>query len=484
MRTPYNRRMILRLLSDPFMLNPIANTLRSSNFKKVLFSVPLLCGVLLTSATTQASKSSFSTDTRPTITFVCEPRPNQPNYNDALNYLTGVFDELGYRYIQKHENAKEAIRQLKAGEVDGDCGRLNGFAEMAGLADDYVPLDPVYVHASFSSWYLKRPTAPRDRLRVGYNSNAILLEKHLREMGFEQLFPITKQADLTQLVIDGELDMVINYDGAMDFAADNIDSKALKQTNSFMTQPVRPYIHKSLAQKLSKDWPAAAKKSLEAIKTPYEVTAIPAKVKGKVTFSCSLVPNNNLFRYLDHYYSKMFRSLGYEFQLVSMPRTRETHELSKGSIDGSCGRTIAHQSQQANVIRVNTPIIASHIRVWSRNPGHEIESLEELSPSSTLVLVRGTSILDNKLKSFKGQVVHAANMATAVKMLAAGRVDYLIGFELTFQNSIAGAVIQSPIYAVGKFESVALYPYFHDEQLELAQRLEQLLLQTSVAKGN
>jgi len=449
----------------------------SSCFKSVFFffcyRAPLLIGALLApSAALEASGPLV--DSRPTITFVCEPRPDQPNYRDALIFLTSVFDQLGYRYIQKHAHTSEAIRRLKAGEVDGDCGRLNGFIETSGL-NGYEAIGPAYSHASFSRWYLQPPLISREHQRVGYNSNAIMLKKHLLKMGYKRLFPIIEQRDLTKLLLNGELDVVVNYERAMSFIDSSDKHQKIKSSDSFMTLPVRPYIHKSLAVKFEKRWLLAAEQTFIQHRDSTGPAEIPEKDRTKIVFSCSLHADAKLFRYFESTYTQLFRTLGYEFQLISMPRARETHELSKGTIDGSCGRTIFHESHQPNTIRVKEPIVETDIRVWSRIPYGEINSFDDIPASTSLAIVRGTTYLDRKLKGYAGNVVQTPSMTTGVKMLAAGRVDYLLGFEIAFQSLVSDTIIDSPIYGVGTLDSLQIYPYLHQSQIKLAEKLERLL---------
>lgn len=414
-------------------------------------------------------------DTRPSVTFVCEARPDQPNYKAAFVYLTDVFNYLGYRYTQQHVDTAEAIRRLRTGEADGDCARLDGFIAAAGL-DEFVAIGPAYSHASFSSWFLQRPTIARARQRVGYNSNAIMLKKHLHDMGYRQLFPIVEKDDFTRLLLSGKLDIVVNYERAMSFINQNRYQK-IKNSDSFLTLPVKPYIHKTLAKKLEKRWGMAVQNFFAHHQSPSGPIKIPEKAQGQVTFSCSLHTSTTLFRHFENTYRDLFHQLGYKFELISMPRSRETHELSAGNVDGICGRTIYHESHQPNSIRVKQPILVTDLRVWSRMPYRDINSVDDLPKSSSLAMVRGTTYLNEKLVGHTGNIVQTTNMATAVKMLAAGRVDYVLGFEITFQEFIGESTIQVPIYGVGTLDSLNIYPYLHHSRNDIAQQLEPLLLQ-------
>lgn len=463
------------------------STISRSFAIKISVTVKQLWVLLMLSAidsnTALAKAIDSKTDLRPTITFVCEARPEQPNYKVAMEYLTDVFDQLGYRYIQRHVHTVEAIRSLKVGEVDGDCGRLDGFLEASDLKD-YVAIGPAYSHASFSRWYMSPPTMAREHQKVGYNSNAILLKKHLLAMGYKRFFPIDDQADLPRLLLNGEIDLVVNYEKSMSFITQSDEYKKIKSSDSFMTLPVRPYMHKSLVEEFGERWLDASNEAFKRM----EVTVTPVVIKEssetKIIFSCSLHAKTKLFKFFEATYSVLFKKLGYGFEQISMPRARETHELSSGKVDGSCGRTMVHESHQPNSIRVKEAILETNIRIWSRIPYGEINSIEEIPVKKSLAVVRGTTYFDKKLEAYNGNVVQTPSMEAGVKMLAAGRVEYLVGFEISFQNLIGETIIESPIYAVGKLDSLKIYPYFHQRRSGLALELEKIMQKNKVSSVN
>lgn len=419
---------------------------------------------------------TVTNDSRPTITFVCEARPDQPNYNSVLNYLTAVFDLMGYRYVQKYEPLDKALELLERGEVDGDCARLDGFLDASQLKG-YTSIDPAFTQVVFSRWFLQAPSKPRSEQRVGYSSNVIMLESYLRKMGYKHLFPIVERQEFVDRLRNGDLDIVVNYERAMTFLSVNDDFLDIKRSDSLITLPARPYVRTSLANEFGPRIRTVTNQVLNSSKVKKTPLKIPPKSENVVTFSCSLHAKAKTYTYLERRYTQLFHKLGYEYQQISMPRSRETHELSSGNIDGVCGRTLLHEVSQPNSIRVNTPIFETSIRAWSRLPSDEINRVEDFRPSSRVAYVRGTTHLENILASYSGTLVPTPDMITGAKMLAAGRVDYLLGFDSVYQNLVGSIVFQTPIYGVGKLQSIVVYPYLHESQKELAQKLEQLLMQ-------
>lgn len=192
-------------------------------------------------------------------------------------------------------------------------------------------------------------------------------------------------------------------------------------------------------------------------------------------FSCSLDKKVKLYRYFDHLYSEAFKKLGYQFRMISLPRARETHELSLGKIDGSCGRTRFVGEQHENVIRVNESVLEIEIRVWSHRPADEITSLADIPASATLAMVRGTTYFENKLSNYKGKIVYTQTIGTGLKMLAAERIEFLMGFESRLQTLIENAAVEIPIYNALTLESLDIYPYLSQDHDGLVGELEAVL---------
>lgn len=282
---------------------------------------------------------------RPVITFVCEARPEQPTYQIALTYLTEIFDQLGYDYIQKHAEIDDAIAQLKREEVDGDCARLDGFIEQSGL-QQYAPIGPAYTQVFFSRWYLDDPQdKPRGELRVGYNANAIMLKHHLKAMGYRNLIPIVSPIESIERLRSREFDVVVHYDRAMDFLNSNKNYRDVTKTDSFVTLPVRPYMTKSMVATLGQRWVIAANTILEKKTSVSDALSLPKRHQGEIIFSCSIHTESAVYKALEHRYTQLFDQLGYSFQQISMPRSREAHELSMGNIIVSAGgRSYTRQS--------------------------------------------------------------------------------------------------------------------------------------------
>lgn len=412
---------------------------------------------------------------RPVITFVCDAHPDQPTYQVALTYLTEVFDQLGYDYVQKHADLDDAIAQLRRGEVDGDCARLDGFIEHSGL-EHYAPIGPAYTQVFFSRWYLNPQDKPRGELRVGYNANALMLKSHLTEMGYRNLTPSVSPTESIEGLRSGEFDLIVHYERAMDFLNSSDDYGDVKNTDSFVTLPVRPYMTKSMVAKLGQRWAIAANKALERRGAESLELTLPERRKGEIIFSCSIHTESTIYKGIEHRYTQMFDQLGYSFQQISMPRSREAHELSLGNIDGICGRAKLHETKQPNSVRVKVPILHTNIRVWSLSASDEIRSSDDLIPARKIAYVRGSTFLEQALSGYQGHLVPTYDMLIGIKMLAAGRVDYLVGFDNMYQNLIKDTVLKAPIYGVGVLDSVAIYPYFHSSRSDLAEKVELLLL--------
>lgn len=452
-----------------------------SLFRFCIRQTQWLCACLLIVNQGVFAAEDTANDSRPTMTFACEARPEQPNYSIVKKYLTHIFDQLGYRYIQQYANIDETIFLLKSGQVDGDCGRLDGFVERSGL-HNYTPIGPAYIQVVFSRWYVNPPLRPRQEQRVGYNENALVLKGHLMKMGYKNLYPIDTTEGSIERLRSGEWDLVVNYDRAMASIDSSSDHQDIKRSDSFVTLPARPYVTKAMAQKLEENWGKAAKDFFTqrtSVKTEIE---IPRMGADKIIFACSVHQKSSVFNLLERRYSRLFAQLGYDYQQISMPRGRETHELSSGNIDGTCGRTYQHAFNQPNTVRVDHIIATSSIRVWSLSAADDIRSVEDLVAGRRIAYTRGTTSLDQMLERYRGSVAPITDLMTGIKMLAAGRIDYLIGIDNIYQSLITDTVFQTPIYGVGNLGLIEVYPYLHRSRSAVAEKLKALLTVESQKK--
>lgn len=424
-----------------------------------------------------ASQES-SEDTRPRIIFTCEAGLERSVGGITQRYLSAIFDELGYRYIQKYANIDHAIELLKSGQVDGDCARLDGFVEISGL-EGYKPIGPAYSHVVLSRWYLKPPLVPRSEQRVGYNANVLVLKHHLMNMGYEKLYPFYSAKDSIERLRRDEWDLIVNYSRDMSVVDESSEFRDVQKGDSLVTLPARPYLSKLLAGQLQQRWNFAADKFFRQQKAVFVPVDIPERGRDTIIFSCSLHSTSRIFQILQRQYSRQFEQLGYNYHQVSMPREREAHELSQGNIDGTCGRTEIHALNQPNAVRVKFAIVSSKIRVWSLSAVEDIRELDDLIPQRRIAYVRGTTVLEQRLAGYRGHLIPTTTMVIGMKMLAAGRVDYLVGIDNVYQSIIADTVFQAPIYAVGTLGTIEAYPYLHRRHSELAERLEGLLQQRS-----
>lgn len=435
----------------------------------VLVVTCLLCGRAF------PAQDSEAHDQQPTINFVCGFRPNEAPYEHTFKHLSNVFNQLGYRYVQRHVEISEALTLLKAGEVDGDCARLDGFLEVSGL-NGYVSIGPTVLNGSFSRWFIRDDFPDRKSTVVGYNSNALMLTVYLKKMGYRKLIPFSKSGPLIEALLDGSIDMAVDYEQSMDQVRVDELPSGIQRGKHFMTLPVKPYIRQSLADKLEEHWPQA----YETVQPSSWDKEIPEKNRGTMVFSCSLDKKVKLYRYFDHLYSEAFKKLGYQFRMISLPRARETHELSLGRIDGSCGRTKFVGEQHENVLQVNESVLQIEMRVWSHLPSEELTSLADIPASATLAMVRGTTYLENKLSNYKGKLVYIPTIGAGLKMLAAERVEFLMGFESGVQTLVENAAVEIPIYNVLTFESLELYPYLSQDHEGLVDELGAVLKEIAV----
>ncbi|NIB39905.1 hypothetical protein HBA55_09930 [Pseudomaricurvus alkylphenolicus] len=424
----------------------------------------LLLTFLCTCSVTSAN------DTK-TIRFVCEPTPQQSNYRLAQRFLGSVFQRLGYRYVQTHANVDDAIDQLRSGEADGDCGRLQGFTETNNL-NNLATLRPAYGFASIAAWYTHLNRKPRSEQIAGYNANALMIETHLRKMGYQKIVPIQGQTEQIRQILSGEIDLFFNYGRAFDHLTLENFSPRIYRSDILVTLPIRPLIQKRY-QELIHNWRRVARQVMQE----NQRRELPPVIDGdrEILFGCSVAQQDRIFSELLPIYTEAFRRLNLNFRMVSLPRAREAHELARGNLDGTCARTLAFDTRRSDTVRIDVPLITTQLRIWSLDAQREIHSLEQITATDRVAMVRGTSYLEEKFKGFEGKLERLPNMITGLKMLASDHLDFLVGFEVAYMTTLGSDVIDVPIYSVGKLGEINIYPFLQRKNESLAPRLEQTL---------
>lgn len=441
---------------------------------KLLHTAALLGLVLATSALGETK-----TLERPQMVFTCLTQANQLGFQYFEKTHRKIFADMGYEFRLEHSDKDQALAGLKSGKFDGDCGRHSDFIKLTGLNHLIRASYPFRV-ISFNLWY--GPNTPSDKprksLSVGYNNNLLFIRPTLERMDFRKLKGLPNETQIVNGLVNGSFDATISFGTAMEPFSELILAKGIRNEGPALSVPVYTLLHDRHAA-LVDDYNRRLKQALieRPFKPPFSAR-IPQRQANEIIFSCSVPKDSNRFALLEQVYSEAFNALGYKFRLISLPRVRESAELNRQNIAGSCGRTSSFLRTNPKAVAVNIPAAYANLRIWSRSPNEIFTSIADIPPRSRIGYVRGSSaieqggIVDNHPRlSFLG----VTNTAVGIKMLDAKRIDYYLGFKINTINILTSITTRNSIYSAGDIDGEKIVPILTEQWGHLATDLEREL---------
>jgi len=159
---------------------------------------------------------------------------------------------------------------------------------------------------------------------------------------------------------------------------------------------------------------------------------------------------------------------------------RERAELQKSDmLDGSCARKkdFADSNDASKVVLIDTPVGRSSVSVW-RHIGHLHAPLPEnmFSEGAKVGYLRGTSIAKLLVaKQADATLVSFLKPDLGIKTLAAGRVDYWVGFTATVKFLAEKLGLNVAIVKVANVGTSTLYPFLNKKHKNLVEPLSKEL---------
>lgn len=152
--------------------------------------------------------------------------------------------------------------------------------------------------------------------------------------------------------------------------------------------------------------------------------------------------------------AKVYASANLKVEFVPLPAKRSITMAANGQLDGEAARVPSIEKSFPSLIRVNEPINEiigfAYITDQSLLDGFD-GSLNSIKDRAIL-RVLGVKWAENKLKGFKNtQTVYSYDLA--VKMLARGKVDVLLGTQQSVEASIKRLEV-----ADGKAAKISVLP--------------------------
>lgn len=442
--------------------------------KKWLLGLVLNASLLVTLWLPTVLMASDSAGARDMLINCTSPR-GQVDADFTAEVMNPVLIKHGYKPIFQVGQGSAIIEQLRQGSLDGDCGRIEAFNESAGL--ELIRVEPAIRRVKFGMWTydkgLELRSRPQDSVRLGYLATTQAAPQLAEKMGFSNLRSFDSMELLAEALQKGELDAMLNYQ-ALVSGYNRATEKQLYRVRHIVTFPVYIYLqseYKHLIPALS-----------EAIKArsqsrPYESFVdkeIPPLADDRIIFGCSIPIFSQAFSELETLYRGAFKVLGYEFQMLSLPRARERAELLGGKLDGTCARgDVEPYNNFRSLLKLQPPITQMALKVYSRQPMMAITDLDQLPADSTVAYVRGTTLARLILqRSPRLQPKDVTSAAIGIKMLAAGRVDYFLGLSSVSDYVLGKLDIRQMLFVVSDLPPIYLHPYINARHNALHKPLQ------------
>ncbi len=182
------------------------------------------------------------------------------------------------------------------------------------------------------------------------------------------------------------------------------------------------------------------------------------------------------FSYYRNLYERAFDNIGYDFSIVSEPDMRALTMAATGQSDGICVRPSAYMEQFgiADLIKVKVLIAEADMQIWSHNKDLLITRQTPLSSIGRVASFRRGNYWAKQYLADQEGIIHfdVTTSSTGLKLLAAQRIDFFIGFEPIIGSILSDELLEGKIYAVGTLHRVKLYPYLHKKHSNLIPALE------------
>jgi len=179
-------------------------------------------------------------------------------------------------------------------------------------------------------------------------------------------------------------------------------------------------------------------------------------------------------------YQEAFRRLGLPLEVELMPAQRVTAMVDSGAVDGQFGRVLAYGDTHPEQVRVDEAFYEVGLALWASNPALTLSRLQDLPAANWIgVYRRGVELCQRSLSSLvpADRLYSVATEHDAVRMLMAGRVDYLCEIDAAVQNALHSPEFKDaavrPLFMIG--DRIGIYPYLAKKNAELAPRLAAVL---------
>ncbi|WP_086480959.1 substrate-binding periplasmic protein [Oceanospirillum sanctuarii] len=187
------------------------------------------------------------------------------------------------------------------------------------------------------------------------------------------------------------------------------------------------------------------------------------------------------YRFYAQIYSEAFKELGYQFSYKVMPSKRSSLNANLGKVDGEPQRIASYNQTYRNMVRVEEPIFINRTIAITLNPEIRLNGLDSLKDMPYRVdYLRGSVWSRENLQPLvpEDQLTSVDTASIGLNRLKAGRTDIFIGLEVVIHKQLQDPEFRNlAVRQAGVIGQNYSYPFVHNMHLELAPKLNEVLLQ-------
>jgi len=192
-----------------------------------------------------------------------------------------------------------------------------------------------------------------------------------------------------------------------------------------------------------------------------------------VTFGCAFQPDNHSFQRLKRNLTAIWNNLGYEVNLQHMPHSRVGFELEQGRIDGDCARALIYSHHHNNIFFIRSWVTPRYIYAYQ-----ETEFAPDFNPRADLkdkriVFIRGSRAVSEFLQENQLVGITVTTQKQAVKMVAGGHADVLIGFRAPIEGTLDTVKFKGKLHKKAISDEIPIYIAIHKRHLHLKAKIEE-----------
>lgn len=405
-----------------------------------------------------------------TLLFSCPGEPDTPGAKYAAGIILSTTQKSAYKIVIEQIPLTKMKKLYSQNKLAGDCGRFLDFSTKNSL-DNFEAISPAYRSANISLWATEDSAPLSKTARLAYLDSDLSIPNTAEKMniGAPQGYK-TVDAMITALH-KNNVDYMLTWESLIHHKKSSLQEKGIYHHSLAYTLPVYIHIHKDY-QPLKKLIRAEIiKQKNQKGYQQYSQESLPKRIEGKILFSCSISAKSPYFIKIKKLYTQIFSGLGYQFDMISLPRPREIKELLDGHIDGVCGQTKTLASLSKDISLIPVPISINPINIWATSP----QSVD-IDDITKIAYVRGSIDIEKELKARPNlKRIPVANPTAGLKMLVADRIPYFATSYFSTDNSIQNTNFNKSIYNVGVFSTTHIFPFLHKRHHKLNEPLKNSL---------